>query len=387
MRLLLTAALAALVLGGCSGALARSGNPAAGREAFVNVAALVPAHPLYAQVVQYDRQIAALQASEASLPSLASQSQPLDVVAAAARMRAISGRPTDASLTQSSLGPDMQRTYANQMRSFDANARGSMADFQNAIAREEAAQLAAYSRSLKNRVQLAYDARAQALRESESTYGLTLAEHDATRVLLLRLRLGSLALSGPQRRTLQRELAAVSRRQEHAVAIRREADQRVLSAYEARIEAQSASQFARQAARIQSAAATVLATRQRVLALQVSGRRPPPLPSGAWTAPNAADARGSGASAAALQSAAIGINARFRLLAASDRTDRRRAASELARLQHDRAALRHAIGDAILRDAQRVARIRGLGSVTARMSPGAIDLSSAVRSDLIGLRV
>ena len=365
-----SAVLCALCLTG----VARSGSDVG----FVDLPALVAAHPLHAVLGQYAREIAALRVTQDE-PRLARRSD-ADAVQARAE-RTIAAHPAfdraqeDAALAEITAGRG----------GVDSGA----ALYAVELNRETNASLAAFERATAQRNQRAYAAREQELRESELTLAYALARRDAARHLILRIKLGELYLTPARRKALELELSDVDQREAAQIAAAHRGHAGILAGYSSGLQRTGALANAQMASQLRAQAAANLDTRRQVS--QAEANASSVLPDFAGRVAffrasygSAADAR---AIAGGFHAAGAGAASRFEVLAASERESRRTANFQIERLEAERAALYRSIVAQVVRVADRLGRQRGLHTVSVggAQPKGSVDLTPAARSALARL--
>lgn len=395
------AAILVLLLAGCAAS-------AQTRPASVNADALLPKHPLYGTLAQYDRQIAALQAtlhtrfSDADSQidnSIAAVRHDLDhtaAVVAAASPVPLPAFPAMQNPPSSGQTPNIEshirQTYAQQHTQLQSTAQRDMAQYRATVHAQEQQAYQTFVQSVNARTQRAYDARAQNLREKESALMLELARKNAPERLQIRAKLQTLAIDGSTRSALQSRLHALESHEDAQVAAMRHQDAIVLRAYAAQLRGKGDADIAKMGADLQARMNANIAARERVLAAQTSS-------SGALTLPPA-PARSKAANDMQAQygllqqplpvgngtftNARDDLTRRFTALRQANDGDTQHTQSEISSLQHDREAVRKKMISQIMYEASRLAKARGYSAVyTARQAPpGSADITAAVAADL-----
>ena len=328
-------------------------------------------------LAQYDREIAALRATETAPgltdPSLAvdrdarplardagrAERSVLAMVATRSREyqqredRVLSAMVSSNGLTgrDGPLG-EMDDAYRAQSARLRGGAQRDMRSYGNDLAGESSAALSAFDAAMAARVQSGLAARAQELREKESTLAFDLERRDAGKRLLLELKLQDLHLDRSTRASLRATLARLNSREGAAVAAMKRADDATLDAYRGRLEADAAAAQSQMAAETRVKVSSNLAMRRKVLTAQSAATFHPIAAAGGAT--------GLSATAAALRtgyrfpadaaSIADGFSAahdvlarRFAEVQTTDRSSRASTDREIERLEADRDALYHAI--------------------------------------------
>lgn len=390
----IAALLLTIVFAGCAAQAAAPGPD-------VDLNALVRAHPLYAALQQYDRQIAALRATLHAPEFLhkqaafahAQQAVNSQLETTAARARALAAMPppdTSALLSQQNVSApsertvrgDVQRTYDAQAAALRSLAQHDMVRYRTSLLAQQNAAFASYVRAVQARVQQAYTSRQQQLYEKESTLALDLAKADAGTRLTLRAKLQTLNLSAERLRRLQAQLAAVQRREDAIVARQRARDRATLAAFLPPLQARARADIARMRADVQSRTAATLAQRRRVLDAQTAQQMRLSFGAPAAAAPGQTDMRGrlnmllhaQPAEPNVFTNARGDLAAEFTGVRNVDDAATRSTWKEIAQLEDARARLYNTI----------VAQIRADALRAQRAHPGA-NLTQAVRADLAAL--
>lgn len=343
---------------------------------YVDVQKLVTQHPLYPVLSQYDREIAAMRSTERvnGLRTIASAVAKDD-----AGMQAATGNANRHARAMS--GPNgsayrsREQAYLSGMQSQRIPANDASA-FRSGASKSGQATLAAYRSAMAQRTQHALQARAQQLREKETTLAFDLEKSHAGQRLVLVTKLRNLHLDASQRGALQAKLAALDSGVASAVRARARSDAAELAAYSAQLRAQESADDARMATTVVHATSADAAQRQNIVES---------LP------PEAAALRGydpaTGASSVgnAIAKAGNDLHARFAQLQSVERTSRTGTDARIAALQGARQRLYDAIVTEIRNDASRIARKRNMAVVIYQRAPssGGVDLSSEVRKELI----
>jgi hypothetical protein len=399
-------ALLVLLLAGCAAS-------AQTHSASVNINALLSKHPLYGTLAQYDRQIAVLEStlhtrfanSNAQIAN-ASSNIGHDLNEAAGATQSITNRQQAAAEDWNMLAPDtqtsshaadieadIQQAYAQQRSDLGNAAQRDMAAYRAALAVQQQTAYNRFVQSVNDRTQRAYNARAQELREKESALLLELARKNAPQRLILRTKLQTLALTSSTRHHFEALLGAMQHREYRMLQLMRAKDAATLREYAAQLRARSDRDIASMRTQLQARTNANLSERQRVLAEQTSGSRSLHLPSmkapasstGAMRAQYESIMHAPPADSGVFTRAGEDLKSRFGALGQADWVNVASIRSQIAWLQHDRAAVRKRIIAQILFEAQRVAKARDLWLVytSARTPPpSSVDLTAAVAADL-----
>jgi hypothetical protein len=365
--------------------LALGATQAKPRVGFIDLPQLVASDRLHAVLAEYDREIAALRATQ-SLPGLRDPAQTARNAALAQQGEAAAAQAAVAAIDARDANSDRERER-KALATLGASphaGRDALSEYTRTLARETHASLAAFERATVERDERAYAARAQQLREKELTLAFDLERADAGRRLALRLKLGDLHLFAPQRAKLQAELNALDARELQAVSKQQRLDAATLAAYRLQLAEKGAAANAQMAAQLSAKAAANFAVRRQVALGGSSAERsglPDRLASFGATYARGADAEAIGSG---IRATAADLSQRFAALAAQDRQSQREVAAQLATLQADRIALYRSIVARILRTAVRLARQRGLAGInfTGERPKAGVDLTEAVKESI-----
>jgi hypothetical protein len=252
-----------------------------GAVGYVRMAELVKKHPLYPQLSKFDDDIAALQLKAAGGSQVAAsgadiQRQELllqrDLDAAANRTRAvIKQKQTEYQQRENqaihdvlaaaagSSGPSagtiasqMQTTANQQAHGVASQAQLNLDRFRQDTIAQENAELKALSRSLSERADRTYRAKAEELREHEASFALAQANADAPARLSLRTKLSNLPLDDAGRKDITDQLAALDRKESDALAGVRNRDQATLAALQSQLRDQTGTDFRREAGAVRT---------------------------------------------------------------------------------------------------------------------------------------
>jgi hypothetical protein len=204
--------------------------------------------PLYPALLQLDRQIEALRAT-VSAPEFA---------------RADGAIAHAQNAVRSELGRDAGATQRIAAASAPPMNAPPAAEYRSRLLAQEQAAYAQYVRGVNERVNQAYQARAQQLYEKESTLKLELARRDAPQVLTIRSKLETLVLQPPQRAQLFHQLQTIVASEDARVAQLHAQDAAELRAFAGPLRAQAAQDVAAMHAQLQMRTAANLAARDRV---------------------------------------------------------------------------------------------------------------------------
>ena len=291
------ALLAACALAACGHTATTTATvPGAGAVGYVRMEELVQKHPLYDQLARYDRSIEAFDLTAAAPRVTAAdphlrerekqlekqlndaadrtkrlldqkqrqyQQQESDAIAAALRGAGVGG----ASALQ--IAGSVDATAARQQGGVAQQAQRDFETYRTTLAKQDQKQIAAVEKALNERAQRQYRAKADELQAKESAIQLSLANEDAGQRLALRTKLTSLAMDDAAREDAQKQLTALDRKENDAVAAQRNRDQQTLAAYQATLHQQLAHDLDTQVAAIQKRSIGSLTHRQQTLTRQV----------------------------------------------------------------------------------------------------------------------
>lgn len=346
---------------------------------------LVAAHPLYGVLGHYDRDILALERTEAT------ESRPIagEVRDAGAALR---NRTQAAAQQARSVAPDVRADRALENAGLTALSRArnssdsAMASYQRRLERETAANIAAYAQAQRVRTERAVNARAQELREKELEAAYNLARRNAAAHLTLRLRLSDLYLDRAARARLESKLAALGDGERRAFLRMQSADAITLAEYRNQVERASASAVARMTSSLRAKASANLAMRRQVLhvAATTTGADTPARMTAFRSSYPAAG--GGSAVAADFQNANREISNRFQQIGAAAAQSRAATDAQIATLKGERAALYAAIVAQIKEIVARYAEQRHFViELTAGRPHGGPDVTDAIRAQLAKL--
>jgi hypothetical protein len=235
-----------------------------GSVGYVRMTDLVKHHPLYSQLTGYDESIAALNLqtvvpqvakpdaaiarAEAALQSelnaaaehtrrlIAQKSaayQAREQQAIALALRAPAGQaPSAAQIVQ-----EINRNAQRQSVSVSAQAKRDFETYRKTLVAQDTGELRAAQKTLADRAQRQFRAKADELQAKESALSLAQANRDAATRLSLRTRLSSLALDDTQREDVRNQIAALDRREGDALAAMKNLDAQTLAAFGALLRA------------------------------------------------------------------------------------------------------------------------------------------------------
>ncbi|MGA8100323.1 MAG: hypothetical protein WB810_16830, partial [Candidatus Cybelea sp.] len=261
-----------------------------------------------------------------------------------------------------------------------------MAAYRSELARGTAANLAAYEDSIAARNERALAARRQQLLEQELTLAFNLARQHGGQRFILTLKLRELHLDSERRERLEGELSALERSEANAVAMMHRTNTAILERYREDLQRDGADANARMAAQLRSTAAANLTLRLQVL--QAEARTAAMLPNFPMALASFAASYRSQDDAVAivdgLRNASRELSQRFTQLGDAAGRSQRETEAQIATLKANRDSLYRSMIAQIERDAQRLARERGLaGVVVSGTRPnGSVDLTRSIEADL-----
>ncbi|MDB5092790.1 MAG: hypothetical protein JWO85_891 [Candidatus Eremiobacteraeota bacterium] len=289
-------AVAALAACGRPASTVTTTAPGTGTIGYVRMEELVQKHPLYDQLARYDRSIEAFDLTSTA-PRLAAtdphlrerevqleralsaaadrtkklleqkqqqyQQQESQAIAAALRGAGIGG----ASALQ--MAGTVNATARRQQGGVAAQAQHDLESYRATLQKQDQAQVMALQKTLSERADREYRARAEELQAKESALQLAMANENAPVRLSLRTKLTSLAMDDAAREDAQKQLEALDRKEADARAAQRNRDQQTLAALQARLHDQMVSDLKTQIAVIQKRSLSSLAARQQTLSRQI----------------------------------------------------------------------------------------------------------------------
>jgi len=349
---------------------------------YVITSQLIAQHPLHGMLAAYDREIAALRSTQsvtglhdpAASASNSATAMRTDAAVAAANVDAIGSRDATANRARE------RAAAAAVLRSRHAPER-SFATFTSQLATETNANLRAYSGSLSERTERAYIARAQQLREKESTLAFDLERQNAGKRLVLRLKLAELHLTSARRANLQARLAALDVAERRAVDAMRARDAAELAAYRSELASAAAVGAGDMNRQLRAAAGANYAILQKVFNEDAGAAGAFPLPSQLASFTNGYAARRAAQTTSSdMRSVTADVTLRLARLGAVDAQSQRDVAAQLQALETSRAMLYRTIIGQIQSAAAAVARDRHLATVhlTSAAPKRGVDLTKAV---------
>lgn len=389
------ALLSIVLLAGCAASAQTNPVQATHGFAYVDATRIAAMPELRGFYAAYDRETASLQATQ-NVPRL-SDTRPVaehqaGVVRSGAReanaaldaLRARTSQYSPRMPDAASIRSQIANNYGRESATVHAKAGQSAEQYRIELNREAQSALQSYRASLDARVNGAYAARAQQLREKEAELEIKLDRQDADQDLLLRVKLQNLKSPQVDRAALKAKLRALEAREDGLRRQLQARDAGTLAAYKSQVIAAATRDYATMAANLQHNVQANWQLRQRVSAAQMQAPEQVSFPAIAGLAFSDRWSQfGNGASrtGAAFTTSADDIARRFSAIGAMDTDARGSAANEIVALQRSRGSLgdelnrrAHAIGKAL-------AEQRGLVLVDAPR-PGAVDLTADVERQL-----
>jgi hypothetical protein len=291
---------ALFLLAGCGHGTTTAPAPDAsgkGTVGYVIMDELVKKHPLYDQLARYDRSIEAFDLTStapqvaATDPHLAERERELqkqlndaaertrklidqkqkqyqqqESAAIAAALRgAGAGGPSAAQIAGS-----VNATARQQQSGVASQAQRDLNAYRATLQKQDAAQMTAAQKTLTERADRTYRAKAEELQSKQSALSLKMASEDAPQRLALRTKLTSLALDDAAREDAQKQLAAIDRKEADALAAARNRDSQTLAALQAQLKDQVQTELNAQVAAIRRRSLGSLSQRQQSLTRQVA---------------------------------------------------------------------------------------------------------------------
>ncbi len=241
-----------------------SQGPSYSGVGYVRVEDAVHRHPLYAQLKQYDEEIALLQGAGVPAPpidaaELARREAELQrsLSAAAANAKAELGRLQQryeqqereavvAALKSAGAAPGgsggagvvsgVASDFQRQAKEVDQRAQQSFDAYRNQVIAQDRAQLAAAAKRLSDEADRKYRDKEHGLSSAEAQLAQELAQKSAPQRLELRMKLQNLALNDAARKALEDQLQALDQADADQVAELRNRDQKTLQAYQSQLQ-------------------------------------------------------------------------------------------------------------------------------------------------------
>ncbi|MBV9719933.1 MAG: hypothetical protein JOZ77_11480 [Candidatus Eremiobacteraeota bacterium] len=360
--------------------------PAAASVGFVDLPRLIAIHPLHAILSQYDREIVALRSTQRILalrsPALSAQAGAhaiqSDAATGALRADAIGNRDVSRDRAQENAALD------SLLRQRQDPARGAAVSTSQLVA-ETNANLRAYRASLLERMERAYAARAQQLREKEATLVFDLQRRDAGRRLLLRLKIDDLHSTASRRASLQSQLRQLYAIEMRTVAQARMADNGALAAYRIQLERNAGADEDVLDAQLRAKAQANYGMLRRIFNERAASESLPSVSQLVALRSGRSAVNPDSSISGAMRTASNDLSLRFAHAADADSHSQRDTSSQLHTLQADRVALYREIVAQIRSVAFSLARERHLRRVDfsrADAEHGAVDLTPAIISQL-----
>lgn len=233
---------------------------------YVRMEDLVKRHPLYGQLSDYDRSIAALNL-QAVGPDVALTGAQIateqaqlqrELKAAAERTNTLLKEKQDEYAKRESaaieaalagagasgpgakqLAAGLNATAASQQASAVAAARGDFGAYRNAVVAQDKSATQALLKTYNDRANRLYRQKADQLQQQESQYALQLAQSDAGERLSLRTRLSNLAMDDSGRDDAKKALDALDRKEADQIAAMRNRDNQQLEQYKEQLRTQT----------------------------------------------------------------------------------------------------------------------------------------------------
>lgn len=206
-----------------------------------------------------------------------------------AAIRAALSASGESAPTGSQIENNVQNAYRAQAAQVSAQAERDLATYRQSVVAQDRAAVEALGKSLSERADRRYRAKAEEISAAESAYSLELASKDSAERLSLRTKLSNLALDDATRNETKAKLSALERREADAVASMRNRDTATLGAFRAQLRAQTNADVAKQVGAIRAQTAAKLQARQSTARSQVASQIARVLPPAANPAPASAN--------------------------------------------------------------------------------------------------
>ncbi len=280
--------LAALTLAACGrGGQSASGNGAVG---YVRMGELIKSHPLYGQVSKIDQDIAALQLKSVGGQSVAQSGADMQRETAdlqrqltqaadraknelKAKQLEYQQRENDAvkailvssggvsAASAGAIADQMRSTASQQAQAVTQEAQANLDVFRRQTIAQDKAAVGELSRSLTERADRTYRARAEELREREAAFALSEANADAAQRLSLRTKLSNLPLDDAGRKEITDQLDALDRKEADGLAAMRNRDQVTLATLQTQLSNQTKADFSKESQAIHARTSAKLTDR------------------------------------------------------------------------------------------------------------------------------
>jgi Outer membrane protein (OmpH-like) len=259
---------------------AQTGGGAAGNAVgYVRMRDLITKHPLYAQLSKYDEDIAALQLRSVGGADVATSGAELqkqeaalnkELSAAVARTRnqikqkqieyqareneairaALAAAGGNMPQSAGAIAAQIQTTSNEQAQDVARQAQANLGTFRNETIAQDKAAVDALRRSLTERADRTYRAKAEEFREKESAFALSEANADAAARLSLRTKLSNLPLDDASRKDITDQLTALDRKEADGLAAMRNRDQAALATLQTQLRSQTTAQYTKEVSSI-----------------------------------------------------------------------------------------------------------------------------------------
>lgn len=270
---------ALLVPSGCGRGAQTGTGGKDGTVGYVRMRDLITKHPLYAQLSKYDEDIAALQLRSVGGADVATSGSELqkqegvlqqELSAAVERTRnqikqkqieyqareneairaALAAAGGNMPQSAGAIAAQIQTTSNEQAQDVARQAQANLGTFRNETIAQDKAAVNALSRSLTERADRTYRAKAEEFREKESAFALSEANADAAQRLSLRTKVSNLPLDDASRKEITDQLSALDRKEADALAAMRNRDQAALATLQTQLRSQTTAQYTKEVSSI-----------------------------------------------------------------------------------------------------------------------------------------
>lgn len=438
LRTVSSIACLAIALAACSRAAQSPSQPApknAGQVGYVRMDDLVKRHPLYGELARLDDDMSALQLKAVDQSVAASPEElqratvelqkELDAASARARSElkrkqdeytqreqaAINAAVAAAGIASGSGGngiaAHMSTVASAQAKAVAQTAQANFDEYRQAVVEQDERAYAGLQKSIADRAERTYRAKADQYQHQEADYALSLANADSGQRLALRTKLSNLVLSDADREDTKKQLDALNQKETDALAAMKNRDQAGLAALQGRLRDDSRAELARQAAELRKQTtakidARELETRRDVLAQL--GQSPVAAPTGpaipATLPPDLKEkllalhrkyqadfTKDANATIADFQKTKQDLTRRFQALEGVDASAQSSARKQLDALQKQRTDLYDAMVAQIGREVKMIAAKRGINVVFGDVVAPAdgVDLTDDAEKDIESL--
>jgi len=298
------AAAFAIAVAACSGSSSVSSGspslaPVSGAVGYVDMNAVIAAHPMNAEIVALQDQINALNAQSLVAPKAVTPQQQQAQAQLQAELQAADAAFQDElarkrayyeqreaqavqaaeaqALGQTQGGPGtmlsgMRQQYGTQIQAMQTTAGKTLLDYRSALFKQDSDHLRSVQQQLAIGVTARIRAKSQQYSDAETAYQVQLAKQDQASKLNLRAQLENLALSDKQRVQAQSQLQDIETREEYLINQMKTKDDAALKAFEKQQNAGATARFNAERLATENASRAKLQARQQDLGTQMQAQ-------------------------------------------------------------------------------------------------------------------